>query len=223
MQDIIQLKNEEINNFQANSSEPTIFNIDTKNDAKIYCKTSLYMLHNELSEFKNIFGYIYKILVRRNYRNINSYSREIVIGESLDNLIQKTTFSSSYIYIKNYDKTLNIITQKESLEKLEGIKNLDYDWDGYGADPMNPEIYNNAAKLIEKVIMPPRVFPTANGTIQFEYHKKNNDDEYLEFEIFNNNIEVLFMRSDNDYKEYTYNINDINKINNLIKEFYGIS
>lgn len=224
MQDIIQLKNnEEINNFQANSAESTIFNIDTKCDKEIYLKTNLYMLHNELSEFKNIFSYLYKIFTRKNYRNIYSYSQEIVIGKSLDNLTQKTTFNNLYIYSKNYDKTLNIITRKESLEKLEGIKNLGYDWDGYGAEPMNPEIYNNASKLIEKVIIPPRVFPTANGTIQFEYHKKNNDDEYLEFEILNNNIEVLFMRSDDDYKEYTYNINDIDKINDLIKEFYGIS
>lgn len=132
----------------------------------------------------------------------------------------KTIYSAENLIEYKSNKTLNIITQKESLEKLEGVKNLGYDWDVYGAELINPEIYNNASKLIEKVIIPPRVFPTANGTIQFEYHKKNNDDEYLEFEIFNNNIEVLFMRSDDNYKEYTYNINDIDKINNLIKEFY---
>lgn len=71
MQDILPLKNEEINNFQTDSSEFTTFNIDTKNDAKIYWKKNLYMYHNELSKFKNF----YIISNIRNYRNINSYSR----------------------------------------------------------------------------------------------------------------------------------------------------
>lgn len=216
MQDILQLKlkNEEMNNFQSNNADTITFNIDTKCDTEIYW--------NEFSYFKNIFSNICKNFYRRNYRNIRSYSQEIRGSKNLYDLMQKTTFDTLYIYSRNYDKNLNIITQKESLEKLKSIKNLTYNWDGYGAKPINPEIYDNASKLIEKVIIPPRVFPTGNGSIQFEYHKKNNDDEYLEFEIFNNKIEVLFMRNDNDYREYTYSINDIDKINYLIKEFYYV-
>lgn len=212
MQDILQLKlkNEEMNNFQSNNADTITFNIDTKCDTEIYL--------NEFSYFKNIFSNISKNFYRRNYKNIRS--QEIRGSKNLYDLMQKTTFDTLYIYSKNYDKNLNIITQKESLEKLKSIKNLEYDWDGYEAEPMNPEIYNNASKLIEKVIIPPRVFPTANGTIQFEYHKKDNDDEYLEFEIFNDKIMVLFMRSIDNCKEYTYDINDIDKINHLIKRFY---
>lgn len=210
---------EEKNTFQVDNSEIFSSNVYKKNESKVSVKINHKKTHNRTLVLRDIGIYVSE--VPDVYNNLS----EIIVSNDLiktitSNGFKKITLDSSNKYAKNNNKTLNIITQKESLEKLEGIKNLGYDWDGYGAEPINPEIYNNASKLIEKVIMPPRVFPTANGTIQFEYHKKNNDDEYLEFEIFNNNIEVLFMRSDDNYKEYTYNINDINKINDLIKEFY---
>lgn len=214
---------EKTNTFKVDSSETFYSSAYKKIKSEVSIKTRKSKIDNRFSNL----GYKYRYVVKVSNAQDYNHSYEIIADRYLIEIImsnsyKKITIDNSNIYAKNNSKTLNIITQKESLEKLKSIKNLEYDWDGYEAESMNPEIYNNASKLIEKIIIPPRVFPTANGTIQFEYHKKNNDDEYLEFEIFNNKIEVLFMRSDNDYMEYTYSINDIDKINNLIKEFYGI-
>lgn len=212
---------EEKNTFQADNSEIFKSNINERSELKVSIKINHKKTHNRT------LGLIYRGIYVSKFPDVYVHNNlsEIIVSNDLiktitSNGFKKITLDSSNAYAKNNNETLNIITQKESLKKMKSIKNIKYDWDGYGGEPMNPEIYSNAYKLIEKVIIPPRVFPTANGTIQFEYHKKNNDDEYLEFEIFNSNIKVLFMRSDDDYKEYTYNINDINKINNLIKEFY---
>lgn len=106
---------------------------------------------------------------------------------------------------------------------MKSIKNLKYDWDGYGGEPMNPEIYSNAYKLIEKVIIPPRVFPTANGTIQFEYHKKITITNIWNLRYLIIILKYYLCVAMMIIKEYTYNINYIDKINDLIKEFYGIS
>lgn len=212
---------EKTNTFKVDSSETFYSSAYKKIKSEVSIKTRKSKIDNRFSNL----GYKYRYVVKVSNAQDYNHSYEIIADRNLlktimyNNLLEIVSENSDK-YDESYYKTLNIITQKESLEKLKSIKNLTYNWDGYEAEPMNPEIYNNASKLIEKIIIPPRVFPTANGTIQFEYHKKNNDDEYLEFEIFNNKIEVLFMRSDNDYMEYTYSINDIDKINNLIKEFY---
>lgn len=198
----------DINDFKIYSSKTSnIFDVITKDELEMH---KILDSKNEQRE-AYLDGYIIEKMASNNLVKTIVYNNPLeIVSENSDK------------YDESYYKTLNIITQKESLEKLKSIKNLEYDWDGYEAEPMNPEIYNNASKLIEKIIIPPRVFPTGNGSIQFEYHKKNNDDEYLEFEIFNNKIEVLFMSSDDNYNEYTCNIDEIDKINNLIKEFYGI-
>lgn len=212
---------EETNTFKVDSSETFYSSAYEKIKSEVSIKTRKSKIDNRFSNL----GYKYRYVVKVSNAQDYNHSYEIIADRYLIEIImsnsyKKITIDNSNIYAKNNSKTLNIITQKESLEKLKSIKNLEYDWDGYEAEPMNPEIYNNASKLIEKVIIPPRVFPTANGTIQFEYHKKDNDDEYLEFEIFNDKIMVLFMSSIDNCKEYTYNINDIDKINHLIKRFY---
>lgn len=212
---------EKTNTFKVDSSETFYSSAYKKIKSEVSIKTRKSKIDNRFSNL----GYKYRYVVKVSNAQDYNHSYEIIADRYLIEIImsnsyKKITIDNSNIYAKNNSKTLNIITQKESLEKLKSIKNLEYDWDGYEAEPMNPEIYNNASKLIEKVIIPPRVFPTANGTIQFEYHKKDNDDEYLEFEIFNDKIMVLFMRSIDNCKEYTYDINDIDKINHLIKRFY---
>lgn len=196
----------DINDFKIYRSETSnIFDVITKDELEMH---KILDSKNEQRE-AYLDGYIIEKMASNNLVKTIVYNNPLeIVSENSDK------------YDESYYKTLNIITQKESLEKLKSIKNLEYDWDGYEAEPMNPEIYNNASKLIEKIIIPPRVFPTGNGSIQFEYHKKNNDDEYLEFEIFNDKIMVLFMRSIDNCKEYTYDINDIDKINHLIKRFY---
>lgn len=214
---------EKTNTFKVDSSETFYSSAYKKIKSEVSIKTRKSKIDNRFSNL----GYKYRYVVKVSNAQDYNHSYEIIADRYLIEIImsnsyKKITIDNSNIYAKNNSKTLNIITQKESLEKLKSIKNLEYDWDGYEAEPMNPEIYNNASKLIEKIIIPPRVFPTGNGSIQFEYHKKENDDEYLEFEIFNDKIVVLSIRSDDNYNEYTCNIDEIDKINNLIKEFYGI-
>ena len=71
--------------------------------------------------------------------------------------------------------------------------------------------------LVLRLNIQPEIFPTARGSIQFEYEKETG--EYLEFELFDTKLKVLTMGSDgNNYS--CYMDIDIEEINKVIDEFY---
>lgn len=56
-------------------------------------------------------------------------------------------------------------------EEISLIKNLKQNWDGYNADPFNPEFCDTTCELIKKLPkLPGAIFPTAADSIQVEYH-----------------------------------------------------
>ena len=107
---------------------------------------------------------------------------------------------------------------KENLEKIQDISELKDNWNGNGASAFNDTLIQKMKYLILRLNVQPEIFPTARGSIQFEYEKETG--EYLEFELFDTRLEVLTMGSDGNNYSYDMSI-DIEEINKVIDEFYG--
>lgn len=75
----------------------------------------------------------------------------------------------------------------ELLKELEEIKELEDDWDNYGADPIDEKIIENTKFLIENLrILPDHIAPLPWGAIQLEWERKNpyiNEEIYIEVEV----------------------------------------
>lgn len=105
------------------------------------------------------------------------------------------------------------------LEKLGQIKNLNYNWNGYGAEPFSPNVVRRVEETVPWLKYVPEVYPTANGTIQLEYHKL--DGSYLEIEMGRKEqVSVYIEFSDGEEREFeaSYKASELNRI---VGDFYG--
>lgn len=63
----------------------------------------------------------------------------------------------------------NTYTQSAVLNKLKHFSQLEYNWNGYGAQPISKAIINQIIELIPKFKYIPEVFPLATAGIQLEW------------------------------------------------------
>ena len=105
---------------------------------------------------------------------------------------------------------------EENLERLQQISELEYNWDGEGAQSFDKNLISVVVNLIEKISLQPQIFPTARDSIQLEYDKTNGD--YLEFEIFTNKTKMFYLGHDGVHYEREI---DIELIGQMVAEFYG--
>lgn len=79
-----------------------------------------------------------------------------------------------------------MIRKNDNYEKLNGFKKLEKDWNGYEAEPIDPEVIKIAREIVR--IMPseaqPEIFPLASGNIQLEWERGG---KYLEITLEKNN------------------------------------
>lgn len=105
------------------------------------------------------------------------------------------------------------------MRSIEILKDLEYNWNGYGAEPMPEKLIAHTENLLQNLSELPEVFPTANKSIQIEYEKTNG--EYLEFEMFEDDRVHMF-RINSDGTEYNEEFQfDLQKIDRYVREFYG--
>ena len=71
---------------------------------------------------------------------------------------------------------------KEIVERIKSFHELRQNWDGYGAEPLDPSVIVAALHFVDLIGCSPNieVFPTALGTIQFEWE---NGIYYVETEV----------------------------------------
>ena len=108
--------------------------------------------------------------------NINSYKK-------------KPTFQVAEIAVDYLTTTQSETLSKEDiLNSIEEFKNLENNWDGYGAIPLSLESAKNAKEFISS--LSDEIFenfydgyPNTHGTISFEW--KNNDGHEFLIEIGN--------------------------------------
>lgn len=110
--------------------------------------------------------------------------------------------------------------QKENLDKLNQIKELKDDWNGYGAQSIDNIVIKSVENIIENVHVQPEIYPTGRNSIQLEYELE--DRSYLEFEVFKDKILCMILPQRN-YNKPKYEIIqpvDIKRINEIIDNFY---
>lgn len=102
------------------------------------------------------------------------------------------------------------------LKKLRDIANLKDNWNQHQAKAFSSELIEKCNSILNELTIPPFITPTACNSIQFEWNKENGD--YLEFEIFEEKIEVFILTRKGEEKEFLLGKNK--NPNQLLKEFF---
>ena len=139
-----------------------------------------------------------------------------------------TTQSSEFYAYNSGNNIISYFTEdymssnmlRESLVRLDEIKNLEYNWNGYGAEPFSASMISQIEKIIRNLSKQPEIYPTAQSSIQLEYNNENGD--YLEFEIFDNGVINQFLLKSNGESISQKRIPK-NTLNKVIESFYGQS
>ena len=152
-------------------------------------------------------------------------SKKYVFRKSVLVLFSNTDTIKGRNYLTNVgDNVMSVYLSKPESALLDNIKKLNRfssfkeNWDGYGAEPLPEELIASAGELIKKLLIQPEIFPTADGTIQFEYEKENGD--YLEFQFTGNGTCEVFRRI-HGIEEYFNAPDNCNSINAISEAFYG--
>lgn len=120
----------------------------------------------------------------------------------------------AYLVNTTTDMRTNLFLDK-NLKKLEQMKLLEDNWNGYGAKIIDNELIEKCKNVIKNLTFQPEIFPTGRESIQLEYELENG--QYLEFEVSNNSIDVLEIDINGEEKEYK---TDFKHINRIVREFY---
>lgn len=109
---------------------------------------------------------------------------------------------------------------------FEEIAKLESNWNGYGADPISPEVISRARNFYEQSnINFDFMAPTAAGTIQFE---NENNICYTEIEIDLDDFHLYITGQDNDHPwsyngDFRYQNEDYLKAKKIIDFFNSAS
>jgi len=129
------------------------------------------------------------------------------------------------IYIVSSTQKSSVVIEEKSItdialcnERLSYISGLDDNWNGNGAPAFNPDHIRTVSKITARLPFQPGIFPTAQESVQLEYEKSNG--EYLEFEIFEDRIEVFSTNKNNVEVEYTLGITDFDCVTEAVYKFY---
>ena len=102
---------------------------------------------------------------------------------------------------------------------FDDISKLEYNWNGYEAEPFKQEFLDSCKTLIKQLIVEPKIFPTGRDSIQIEYEGKNG---YLEFEIFEDKIGALLVRPNGRHLSFTILSLHSETLNVFIEEFFDM-
>lgn len=124
-------------------------------------------------------------------------------------------YSMAYNRINSLEK--NYIEASAALYEIENLKD---NWNDNGADSFSKKLIEKCKEILMQLAAEPFVCPTACGSIQFEYEKENGD--YLEFEIYEERIEVYLDTMSDGEKEFNLQgMSAIDKMKQLVVDFYG--
>jgi hypothetical protein len=106
--------------------------------------------------------------------------------------------------------------------RLQRLRELPSNWNGYGAEPIDPGIQSSAQRVLDKLALggvgAPQVVPMTHGRLQLEWHKGNRSLE-LEFESCDS---IRFLKWDSDNRiqdEDSIATTELDAINALIRWF----
>lgn len=82
-------------------------------------------------------------------------------------------------------------TLEKNLEKLEDIKRLKKNWNGYAANPIPLNVIERTKEILQELSYQPFLAPTGRETLQFDFELV--DASYLGFEIYQDKISLLYV------------------------------
>ena len=106
----------------------------------------------------------------------------------------------------------------ETLMRLQEMKSLKKNWNGYGAEPIPNEIIEKVKNFVLHLKYEVEVFPTGNETIQIE---ASTNFGYFEIEFFENKS-ILFFAS-NDRNEIIEKAVNEKEAFEFINKFFYVS
>ena len=126
----------------------------------------------------------------------------------------------SYIFGENSEGQfiMNRMKAKNFL-KLQQFLKLPPNWNENGAGPFSDRLIETCKKILDMLPRQPEVFPTATDSIQMEYEKNNG--EYMEFNIYEDEINIFRIDSYENENEYVINITENKKLKELVEDFYA--
>lgn len=125
------------------------------------------------------------------------------------------------IYSMAYNR-INLLENNyvEASAALSEIEKLKDNWNGNGASSFSSKLVEKCREIAMQLAAEPFICPTACGSIQFEYEKKNGD--YLEFEIYEDRIEVFLDTVSGGQEEFNLQgISATDKMKQMVVDFYG--
>lgn len=156
--------------------------------------------------------------------NLNGGKSAVTLEDTKDEM----HISSFYSYFTWYhpDDRINLYidggaylenTAKKNLQRVYEISLLEDNWDAEGASKFSKHLVELVRQIVLTVSKQPKIFPTAEESIQLEY--ENTKGDYLEFEVFENgDIREYLCRADNS--EIEKNV-DFLEINSIVGDFYA--
>ncbi len=105
-------------------------------------------------------------------------------------------------------------------DRAKEFKLLVENWDGYGAPRINPENIEVALELLQRLCdqsrLPAQLVPTANGSVQFEYHINMCD---LEVNILSQIEANVFFEGPEGIEEFSGDLSDdfVDRIATILK------
>jgi len=104
------------------------------------------------------------------------------------------------------------------LLRLTDISRLSNNWNGYGAPALSEGVISRTRSLIIHIPQTFFMSPTARNSIQIEY--ENAVGDYLELELFENQIVVYCEKGDKDYLvSFSYSQDDLLQLTKEVGEF----
>ena len=98
-----------------------------------------------------------------------------------------------------FDRPAGRLDKPSTISRLDRLKDLPPDWNGYGAQPIDVELVEQAKRFVERlpgdIIDTPAVVPMTRGRLQFEWHRANRSLE-LEFE---SRGRIHYLKADDDF------------------------
>ena len=147
----------------------------------------------------------------------------VIISETVYNNLMQTSRVDAYSRMLSESKSAKPDTKgnvkAHNLEKLNAIHQLKDNWNGNDAPAFSKKLIKKVENLLNELMIQPEIFPTAMGSIQFEYDNARRD--HMEIEINETDNAEVFIVNFNGAESFetTSTLPDI--LNAYIGGFYG--
>jgi hypothetical protein len=112
---------------------------------------------------------------------------------------------------------------RKAMEKLEAFRELPDNWDGYGGQRLDDQVYLRVRKFLARfgnwILPEPDIFPGSGGGVQFEWSFKERELE-IEFSEAGK-ICTLTVEADNPVEENSFNIEELWIVDGLLTWLRG--